>query len=79
MNRREANAAVFLIVFLLLLCTFLVRMPAPLTVPPVQESAGTALWIDRTFEVLLQGLIILAGAISIILLLVAGNKPEDVP
>ena len=80
MNWRDMYAALLAIVFLLLLGIFLVHMPAPATVPlQVQESAGTTLWVNRTFEVVLQGFIILAGAISILLLLVAGNGKEDTP
>ncbi len=40
---------------------------------PVPAGIGAALWKNRTYEALLQGLIILAGVLSILLLL--GLKP----
>jgi hypothetical protein len=45
-----------------------VSLPFP-AVPPVSPVAGAALWKGRTYEALLQGMIILAGVLSILLLL----------
>ena len=70
MNARSAG-------ILFLLATFLVISSAA-TAPvftrvtpaiPVTAAAGTALWAGRTGEVLLQGLIILSGVFTILLLL----------
>ena len=36
---------------------------------PVSPGVGVALWKGRTYEALLQGMIILAGVFSILLLL----------
>ncbi len=50
----------------------------PATTPPF-TIAGAAMWKGRTFEVILQGLIILAGVISILLLLHADRSKELSP
>lgn len=57
---------VFLIMFLALVVPGVLPFPA---VPPVSPVAGAALWKERTYEALLQGMIILAGVLSILLLL----------
>ena len=47
----------------------LTGMPAwPATIHPV-TAAGAAIWKGRTSEVVVQGIIILAGVVSILLLL----------
>lgn len=38
-------------------------------ITPVSPGIGSALWNDRTYEALLQGMIVLAGVMSILLLL----------
>lgn len=76
MNTRSAFAAIFAALFLLLFCSMLLPVSsAPVTAIPGMTTAGTALWMNRTFEVILQGFIILAGVVSI-LLLVVENRQE---
>lgn len=74
MNSREVYAAVFVIVFLLLFCILLLRMPVAPEVRMIAEPVGLVLWKDRTFEVVLQGFIILAGVMSILLLVSRRGK-----
>lgn len=70
MNAKNACAVilgtVFLFMFLALVIPGSVPFPA---VPPVSPVAGAAFWKGRTYEALLQGIIILAGVLSILLLL----------
>ncbi len=70
MNAKNACAAilgaVFLVLFLALVLPDTLPWPA---VMPVSPGAGAALWKGRTYEALLQGMIILAGVLSILLLL----------
>ena len=75
MNSRKACAALFVILFPVLFYILLRIPPAP-EILMTAEPAGSILWKDRTFEVVLQGFIILAGAVSI-LLLVSGRGEED--
>ncbi|MDD1718510.1 MAG: hypothetical protein LUQ25_00490 [Methanoregulaceae archaeon] len=49
------------------------EFPGP-AIAPGLASAGAVLWKGRTTEVLLQGLIILAGVLSILLLLGSGKR-----
>ncbi len=70
MRGREAGAAVLGIAFIavivaVLLPHFSILQPAG----PAAVPAGEALWTGRTGEVLYQGLIILAGVFTILLLL----------
>ncbi len=80
MNRKTACAvicgAVFLVVFI-----YALIMGGALTTAasPQLTTAGVALWHDRTYEVILQGVIILAGVVSILLLLGAGRLREMHP
>lgn len=70
MNVKDACAVilgtVFLAVFIVLVVPHAPSWPA---VPPASAGVGTALWSGRTYEVLLQGMIVLAGVLSILLLL----------
>jgi ABC-type Fe3+ transport system permease subunit len=70
MNAKNACALFLCVVFLLLLITIVIPHFAswPVT-PPQVLSAGEALWKGRTYEVILQGFITLAGVMSILLLL----------
>ncbi|OPY37492.1 MAG: hypothetical protein A4E35_01408 [Methanoregula sp. PtaU1.Bin051] len=78
MNGRNVFAVLFIVAFLLLF--YIILAPTPGGWPekvPVTAGAGTALWMDRTFEVVLQGFIILAGVVSILLLLVYRKRKEE--
>ena len=74
MNSREAYAPTFVIAFAILFCVLLLRLPSVPAVAMVAEPVGAALWKDRTFEVVLQGFIILAGVMSILLLVSRRGK-----
>lgn len=75
MNLKNACAVIlgtaFLVVFVSLAVPSSMAWPA---VPPVYAGVGAALWKDRTYEALLQGMVILAGVLSVLLLL--GLKHE---
>jgi hypothetical protein len=74
----KAACGVFLgVLFLLIFIAAIVPGSAswPAT-PPLVTAAGAALWKGRTFEVVLQGIIILAGVVSILLLL-GSEKTEE--
>ncbi len=57
---------VFLAIFILLIVPHVVSSPAAI---PVVAGAGAAIWKDRTYDTMLQGIILLAGIMSILLLL----------
>jgi len=70
MNAKDACAVILVTVFLALFIAFVVPGTPPWpAVTPAAQGAGTALWKGRTYEALLQGIIILAGVLSILLLL----------
>lgn len=58
--------SLFLALFILVLAPANPAWPAA---PPVTTAVGRALWQGRTFEVILQGVMILSGIMSIILLI----------
>jgi hypothetical protein len=70
MNPKDACAVIlgilFLVIFIALVVPPAQSWPA---VPPASSGVGAALWIGRPYEALLQGMIILAGVLSILLLL----------
>jgi hypothetical protein len=70
MNAKDICAvllgAVFLVIFAVLISSSSLLWPG---VSPVSPGVGAALWKGRTYEALLQGMIILAGILSILLLL----------
>jgi len=70
MNAKDACAGLlgilFLGIFIALVVPPVVSWPA---IIPVSPGVGAALWKGRTYETLLQGMIILAGVFSILLLL----------
>jgi predicted branched-subunit amino acid permease len=70
MNAKNACAVllgiVFLAIFIALVVPHAQTWPA---IVPASPAAGVALWKDRTYEALLQGMIVLAGVLSILLLL----------
>lgn len=70
MNVKNACAvllgALFLVVFILFVIPPALSWPAGSLVSP---AVGEVLWKSRTYEALLQGMIVLAGVLSILLLL----------
>jgi hypothetical protein len=70
MNVKDTCAAllgiIFLVIFIVLVVPHAVPWPA---ISPVSPGVGVALWKGRTYEALLQGMIVLAGVFSILLLL----------
>lgn len=56
----------FLILFIVLVIPYCASWPVT---PGRVVAAGEALWIGRTYEVILQGFITLAGVMAILLLL----------
>ena len=70
MNAKNACAVllgiVFLAIFIVLVVPHAQSWPA---IVPVSPPVGAALWKGRTYEALLQGMIVLAGVLSILLLL----------
>jgi len=70
MNAKDACAGmlgiIFLVIFIALVVPHAVSWPA---IIPVSPGVGVALWKGRTYEALLQGMIVLAGVFSILLLL----------
>lgn len=75
MNLRNIFALLFVGAFLVMFTIVLIPVPIawPDIPPAITISAGSTLWNDRTFEVILQGFIILTGVMAI-LLLVFGKK-----
>jgi hypothetical protein len=70
MNAKNACALIlgtaFLVIFIAFVVPPAVSWPAGI---PVSPGVGEALWKARTYEALLQGMIVLAGVLSILLLL----------
>ena len=80
MNAKSACALVMAILFLVVFLAVMGHgVPAlPATAPPL-TIAGAVLWKGRTFEVILQGLIILSGVVAILLLLRSDTSRETPP
>jgi len=68
--------ALFLALFVLVLGPAIAAGPQG---PPATTAVGEALWQGRTFEVILQGIMILAGVMSIILLIGPWRSRENRP
>ena len=70
MNAKNASALIlgtaFLVLFIALVVPHAISWPVMI---PVSPGVGIALWKGRTYEALLQGMIVLAGVFSILLLL----------
>lgn len=70
MNAKNACAVIlgtlFLVIFIALVVPLAASWPM---VTPVSTGIGAALWKGRTYEAILQGIIVLAGVMSILLLL----------
>jgi hypothetical protein len=80
MNKKTACAVICGAVFLVVFVSALTQGGAITTAAsPQLTTTGAALWKDRTYEVILQGFIILAGVVSILLLLGAGRLREMHP
>ena len=56
----------FLAIFILLITPHVVSSTVTI---PVVAGTGAAIWKDRTYDTMLQGIILLAGIMSILLLL----------
>jgi ABC-type Fe3+ transport system permease subunit len=70
MNAKNVCALCLGLVFLLLFIIIVIPHFTSWPVSPAKVlSAGEALWKGRTYEVILQGFIMLAGVMSILLLL----------
>lgn len=80
MNAKGACALVMAILFLIVFWVAVGQgVPVvPVTVPSL-TFAGAAMWKGRTFEVILQGLIILSGVVAILLLLRMDTSRETPP
>lgn len=80
MNAKTAFALILGMLFLLLFIAVLVPDATvwPVSIP-TETAAGTVMWKDRTFEVVLQGFIILAGVFSILLLLGSIKSRKGAP
>jgi hypothetical protein len=80
MNAKSAAALVVAVLFLVL---FLVVIGQGVPGVPVTAlspaTAGAAMWNARTYEVILQGLIILSGVAAILLLLRKDTSGEMPP
>ncbi len=74
MNSRGACALFLGTAFLVLFVVLVSPAPALPAAEPISPAVGVALWQDRAYEALLQGMIILAGVLSILLLL--GRNPS---
>jgi predicted branched-subunit amino acid permease len=70
MNPKNAAAVSLAVAFLLLFVVIVIPHCASLPgTPALVVAAGEALWRGRTYEVILQGFITLAGVMAILLLL----------
>jgi hypothetical protein len=80
MNVKNACALFLGLAFLLI---FIVVVIAHITTLPVSSvlvaAAGEALWNGRTYEVILQGFIMLAGVMAILLLLGLNHSRRQQP
>ncbi len=80
MNAKTVAGAVIGVAFVTLL-VFAV-LPSAISWPssgPGITGVGVAMWQDRTFEVLIQGIILLGGVVAILLLLGSRRTREVSP
>ncbi len=80
MNAKLAAGLVIAVAFLGLLVYAV--LPAAITWPasgPGNTGVGVALWQDRTFEVIIQSVILLGGVVAILLLLGSRKGREVSP
>jgi predicted branched-subunit amino acid permease len=80
MNAKNAAAlflgVAFLLLFIVLMIPHVTSWPA---IPSEALRAGEALWNGRTYEVILQGFIMLAGVMAILLLLGLNHSRRQQP
>jgi hypothetical protein len=70
MNPKSVCAVVIGVIFLIGFVSIMVtNIPIWPDTAPMVTGAGAVLWKERTFEVIFQGFVVLAGVISILLLL----------
>ncbi len=69
-------AIAFVALFIAALIPAAISWPA---IAPASGGVGTAMWETRTFEVLLQGLVLLGGVVAILLLLGTRKMQEASP
>jgi predicted branched-subunit amino acid permease len=80
MNPKNATALFLGIAFLLLFIVLVIpHVSSWPTVPAEMLKAGEALWNGRTYEVILQGFIMLAGVMAILLLLGLNHSRRQQP
>jgi len=78
-NAKASSGLILGVVFfyLFIIAILSITMPWPADAPAYTD-VGYAKWGVRSFEVLLQGIILLAGVVAIILLL-GSRKSREVP
>jgi hypothetical protein len=80
MKAKTAGAVVLGGLFLILFLSAVLPVAAAWTVFPFQTTGpGTAMWSGRTFEVVVQGFLILAGVFSILMLLGPDRSKGGMP
>jgi hypothetical protein len=80
MNAKNAIALFLGVVFLLLFIVLVIPHVSSWPVSPVLVVvAGEALWKGRTYEVILQGFIMLSGVMAILLLLGLNHSRRQQP
>ena len=79
MNAKSAAGLIIggLIFAIIIIAILSIATPWP-AAAPISTDVGYAKWGVRSFEVLLQGIILLAGVVAIILLL-GSKKSKEVP
>ena len=80
MNPKNAVAlflgVAFPVLFTVIMIPHMVSWPGT---PPLVKAAGEALWNGRTYEVILQGFIMLSGVMAILLLLGQNHSRRQQP
>ena len=80
MNVKNATALFLGVAFLLLFIVVVIPHVASWTAIPAEAlNAGEALWNGRTYEVILQGFIMLSGVMAILLLLGLNHSRRQQP
>jgi len=79
MNAKAVTGILLCVVFFSLITLVILSITAPWpAAAPANTDVGFAKWGVRSFEVLLQGIILLAGVVAIILLL-GSRRSREVP